>query len=88
MAKTKTAAKTVTVKKKPPTKAHVVPVLKADDEGIQRCSLCRRPFFPDVEQVAFSFRAHIEQNHMDGEVIRDFRQVAAPQDEVEEDQGL
>ena len=88
MLKVKTAAKTKILKSKPLPKATPLPVLKADDEGVQRCSLCRRPFFPDVEKVAFSFRAHIEQNHMDGEVIRDFRQVAAPQEEVEEDQGL
>jgi hypothetical protein len=82
---TKTAARAVTVKKKASSKAHVVPVLKADDEGIQRCSLCRRPFFPGVEKVPFSFRAHIEQNHMEGEVTRNFSEVVVTQEEVEED---
>jgi hypothetical protein len=85
MPKTKTATKTVIAKKKAPSKVRVVPVLKADDEGVQRCSLCRRPFFPDVEKVAFSFKAHIEQNHMDKEVTRDLRQVTVPQEEPEED---
>ena len=79
MAKAKTAAKAVTVKKKPPTKAHVLPVLKADDEGVQRCSLCRRPFFPDVEKIAFAFKAHIEQNHMPKEVSRESVQAADPE---------
>ena len=84
MAKVKTAEKTKALSKALP-KAKSLPVLKADDEGVQRCSICRRPFFPDVEKVAFSFRAHIEQNHMDGEVTRNFSHVAVPQEETEED---
>jgi hypothetical protein len=86
MAKTKTAAKAVTVKTKAPSKAHIVPVLKADDEGVERCSLCRRPFFPNVEKVAFSFKAHIEQNHMEKEVTRQSGHVAAPQEEEAEEE--
>jgi hypothetical protein len=59
----KIAAKPRAVKIKSLPKADGMPVLKADDEGIQRCSLCRRPFFPAVEKVAFSFKAHVEQRH-------------------------
>jgi hypothetical protein len=63
MTKTNTVSKPRALKSKSPSKAYELPVLKADEEGIQRCSLCRRPFFPNVERVAFSFKAHIEQNH-------------------------
>jgi hypothetical protein len=63
MTKTDIAPKPRALKSKSSSKPDVVPVLTADDEGIQRCSLCRRPFFPNVERVAFSFKAHIEQNH-------------------------
>jgi hypothetical protein len=85
MAKTSIAEKTKALKTKPLPKAKPLPALKVDDEGVQRCSICRRPFFPDVEKVAFSFKAHIEQNHMAGEVTRDFSHVAVPQEEPEED---
>jgi hypothetical protein len=84
MAKVKIAEKTKALKSKTLPKEKPLPVLKVDDEGIQRCSICRRPFFPNVEKVAFSFKAHIEQNHMDGEVTRDSRQVVVPQEEAEE----
>jgi hypothetical protein len=85
MAKVKTAKKTKALKSKPLSKEKPLPVLKVDDEGIQRCSICRRPFFPAVEKVAFSFKAHIEQNHMEGEVTRIRSQVAVPQEETGED---
>ena len=63
MTKSNIVPKPRALKSKSPSKAYVVPVLKADEEGIQRCSICRRPFFPNVEKVAFSFKDHIEQNH-------------------------
>jgi hypothetical protein len=70
MTKIKMAAKPGVLNTKALPNMHVIPVLKADDEGIQRCSLCRRPFFPAVEKVAFSFKAHIEQRHITAYVTK------------------